>query len=227
MEQIWQTLTNMTANEIITLIAILVGPVLAVFVTRFVDARREISGRRMDIFRTLMRTRRTPMIPEHVGALNLIEIEFAGKEKVLNAWRDLLTHFGMQHTRNPDEEDSPTINEQERGFRRHKFNTRLFGERQRLLAKLLHAMAKTLRFKAEQLEIFEGGYTPQGWVDIDLQNFAIRDFVIDLALGRKMLPIGVIDYREARAVNEQLATPVEVNAAPKTLRRRRGTKEKR
>ena len=45
------------------------------------------------------------------------------------------------------------------------FNKRLFDERQRLLAKVLHSMAKTLNFKIEQLEIFEGGYTPQGWQD--------------------------------------------------------------
>ena len=41
----------------------------------------------MDLFRTLMRTRRVPMSADHVGALNLIEIEFASEPDVLAAWK--------------------------------------------------------------------------------------------------------------------------------------------
>jgi Family of unknown function (DUF6680) len=41
----------------------------------------------MDIFKTLMPTRRTPMYPEHVGALNLIELEYYKDKTVLAQWR--------------------------------------------------------------------------------------------------------------------------------------------
>jgi hypothetical protein len=53
----------MTLNEILTLIALVGGPVTAVLLTRYVDQNREKSGRRMDVFRTLMRTRRAPKSP--------------------------------------------------------------------------------------------------------------------------------------------------------------------
>ena len=73
------------------------------------------------------------------------------------------------------------------------FYGRLSDERQRLLAKLLHAIARVLNFKAEQLEIFEGGYTPQGWFDVELENMAVRRLFAEISAGRRV-PIGVLDY---------------------------------
>ena len=75
----------MSTNEILTLIALIVVPLVAansaVFVTRQIDQKRDERVRRMDVFRTLMRTRRIPICADHVGALNLVEIEFANVEK--------------------------------------------------------------------------------------------------------------------------------------------------
>ena len=51
----------------------------------------------MEIFRMLMRTRRTRLYPEHVGALNLVEIEFAHDRPVIDAWRELFKHLGSEH----------------------------------------------------------------------------------------------------------------------------------
>ena len=48
--------------------------------------------------------------------------------------------------------------------RNSRFDERLYKERQRLLTKLLHAIAKEMKFDIEQLEIFKGGYIPQGWM---------------------------------------------------------------
>ena len=81
--------------------------------------------------------------------------------------------------------------------RTRRFNDRLAMERQKLLAKLLHAIAKRMRFKAEQLEIFEGGYTPQGWEDLDVEQRIIRRFAVDLFAGRRSVPVAVVDYTKA------------------------------
>ncbi|MCC7267939.1 MAG: hypothetical protein IT546_11435 [Caulobacteraceae bacterium] len=45
----------------------------------------------------------------------------------------------------------------------------------------------------EQLEIFEGGYSPQGWNDELIEQRAVRRYIIDLALGRRSWPISVLD----------------------------------
>jgi hypothetical protein len=71
----------------------------------------------------------------------------------------------------------------------------LYNERQRLLAKLLHAIASELGHKAEQLEIFEGGYTPRGWHDDDMEQRLIRQYALDLARGHRVVPVGVVDLR--------------------------------
>ena len=184
----------MRVIEVLTLIAIFVGPIAAVLITRYIDNRRERLQRRMEIFRTLMRTRRTPIVPDHVGALNLIEIEFAKDAEVIKCWKALLTHFGTNHSRREDEKQVQGMTPEQIAARDTAFYGRLSDERQRLLAKLLHAIARVLNFRAEQLEIFEGGYTPQGWFDVELENMAVRRLFAEISAGRRVLPIGVLDY---------------------------------
>lgn len=177
--------------EILTIFAIVSGPILAIVVSRHLDKQRERDARRMEIFRTLMRTRRTPMWPDHVGALNLVEIEFKDDEVILSAWKELFEHFAKKHARGEDEVVSEATPRDEINKRDKVFYDRLARERQTLLAKLLHAIAKRMNFKAEQLEIFEGGYTPQGWEEVEIEQRAIRRFAIDLYLGRATLPVNV------------------------------------
>lgn len=182
----------MTTVDFLTLLALVGGPITAVLITRHLDTRREFRGRRMDLFRTLMRTRRVPMSADHVGALNLIEIEFAGEPDVLAAWKLLYQHFATEHVRRPYEQRIPHATLEESRQRDNLFDKRLFDERQRLLAKILHSMAKTLNFNIEQLEIFEGGYTPQGWQDEFVEQRMARNFILDLYRGRAALPVAVL-----------------------------------
>ena len=189
--------------EILTILAIFIGPISAIAVSRILDNGKERKARQMDIFRTLMRTRRTPIWADHVGALNLVEIEFKDNPTIIAAWTALFEHFGAKHVRGPDEEITAGLNQGEIGQRHRRFDDRLATERQKLLAKLLHAIAKKLRFDAEQLEIFEGGYTPQGWEDVELEQRAIRRYIVDLYLGRRMLPVGVVDYTQANPPQPQ------------------------
>jgi hypothetical protein len=156
----------------------------------------------MDVFRTLMRTRRSNLAPDHIGALNLVEIEFAKDQEVLSAWKMLFSHLGTTHPRRDEEKiDGLTEKDKPEIERRNElFGGRLGRERQSLLAKLLHQMARVLGFKIEQLEIFEGGYTPQFYTNVENDAEAIRRYVIDLANGNRVVPIGVIDYRIAPPV---------------------------
>lgn len=200
--------------EILTLIAILIGPVVAIIVARYLESGRDTKARRMDIFRTLMRTRRTPIFPEHVGALNLIEIEFAKDEKVMIAWKKLFEHLGSPHPKLDKEipkenADQETINNCDRIF-----SERIVVERQKLLAQLLHAIAKKLGFKAEQLELFDGGYTPQGWHNVEQEQQDIRSFTLDLASGRRFVPVGVFDLRSMPATDDSNKTTASKTLGP-------------
>ena len=61
----------MTGAEIILTVAVILGPTLAVGVSLFMERRRNQRERRMDIFRTLMRTRMgtSKLSFDHVSAL--------------------------------------------------------------------------------------------------------------------------------------------------------------
>ena len=184
---------------VLTVIALLAGPPLGVALARYLEYRRDRGGRRMDVFRTLMRTRQVATSVDHVGALNLIEIEFARDEEVLVAWKELFQHFAAMHVRRPDEQALPRASQLDNKQCEERFNKRLGDERQRFLAKLLHAMARVLNFRIEQLEIFEGGYTPQGWENEYLEQQAARNFVIDLYRGNVALPVMVFSPPNSKA----------------------------
>ncbi len=148
----------------------------------------------MDVFRTLMRTRRSKLHPDHVGALNLVEVEFKDETTVITEWRKYWKHLGVDHPKRPEEQATDALTREEKQLRHSKYDNRIGKEGEKLLATLLHAIAKVLDFKIEQLEIFEGGYYPKGWGDIELQQDAIRRFVVGLYLGEYAVPVAVTDY---------------------------------
>lgn len=163
--------------NILTIVAIIIGPIAAVRITRNLDEKREEQGRRMDVFRTLMRTRRVTLSPDHVGALNLVEIEFKDEGPVIAAWRQYFENLGERW---PDDLKMPEIEERTR-------------RRAGLLTKLLHAMANSLNFTIEQLEIFEGGYAPQGWQDEEETQRALRYNLLQVLTGKRAFPVTSIN----------------------------------
>jgi hypothetical protein len=75
-----------------------VSPLIAVQVTRYLDDRNEVQGRKLQIFNTLMATRAYTLAPAHVEALNRIDLEFSSKraaeKAVLDIWLQYLDHLG-------------------------------------------------------------------------------------------------------------------------------------
>lgn len=154
-----------------TAVAAVLGPLIAISVTRMSDDRKEVRDRQMAIFRTLMRTRKMPIHIEHVGALNLVEIEFVTEPAVLNAWREYLKNLGEPY---PAQATEPI---------QAQFQKR----RDLLLTKLISEIAKALKFEVEQMDIFEGNYIPQGWNDDDFEQRLVRKGLIDVLHGRRPL----------------------------------------
>lgn len=72
------------------IVAILIAPFLAVFAQRQIDLWREQRQRKLWVFKTLMATRGRTLSPEHVQALNMIELEFqkSSEKPILDAWKE-------------------------------------------------------------------------------------------------------------------------------------------
>lgn len=158
-----------------TLFAVLVGPVLAVLVTRYIDERRAARQRKLDIFKTLMRTRRMPVHFEHVGALNLVEVEFVDEPKVVEAWKNYLNNLGEQ---------LPSLEQKER-------HDAAIKRRDGLLTKLIYEISRVLKFRVEQLEILEGNYVPQGWSDDDWEQRLVRRGLLNVLSNKSPIAIQV------------------------------------
>ena len=163
----------MTYTEILTIIAIVAGPAFGVWLTRWLDDRRELQQRKYDIFRTLMRTRKMPIHVDHVGALNLIEVEFIKNANVIDAWKSYLANLSVP---------MPPVEEKDRHDVWVKKNDSL-------LTKLLSEVAKSLNIKIEQLSILEGNYIPQGWVDDDWEQRLVRRSLIDVLMAKRHIVI--------------------------------------
>jgi hypothetical protein len=61
-----------------------------------------------------------------------------------------------------------------------------------LLAKLLFEIAAILKFKIAAIEIFKGGYAPDGWIHRDNLQLSALSFFSDLSDGRRVMPIQII-----------------------------------
>jgi hypothetical protein len=110
------------------------------------DEERERLNRKLSVFRTLMQTRRARTNQNHVGALNLIEVEFYDIEPVRAAYRIYVRHLGSALP-TPDQQD------------------RYFEEREDLYADLLHAMGLSLGYTFDKRELMRLAYVPILWQD--------------------------------------------------------------
>jgi hypothetical protein len=112
-----------------------------------------------------MATRRALVSAEKVTALNMVEIEFYGVTPVQDAYREVMTHINTP----------PPLPE---GWNdRHRA----------LLTRLLSQMARALGYELQQLDVLEGGYYPQGFADMEIEQQAVRRTLIEVLSGRRPL----------------------------------------
>jgi len=155
-------------------LATIVGPVAAVFITRWNDHRREDRNRLLYVYRTLMATRKIAISQEHVTAINLVEVEFHDVKPVIEAWSSYLTHLNSPSTGDTAQTEAW---ETKRG---------------ELLAILLVKIAAHLGISKGEIEIMHGGYAPQGWATREQRLNTIQDYAIRLSQGQAVVPMNVM-----------------------------------
>jgi hypothetical protein len=173
----------MTIDNISIVIAVILGPVLAVQAQKIIESWREGRGRKLFIFKTLMATRGTPLSPRHVEALNMIDLEFSGKDSkekaVLDSWK--LYHDHLYNA--PQNYQDPTY--------QTKLDT--WGAKSNeFLIDLLYSMSVALDYTFDKVQLKRGAYTPQGYADLELENSLMRRGTIDMLYGKRPLPIKVM-----------------------------------
>jgi hypothetical protein len=157
--------------EILTILAILVGPIAAVMITRRIDDRRAKEHRRREVFSTLMRTRRFKLSVDHVNALNLIQIEFYGRPDVAGAYQQYISHLNSPIPSTTDEQSA------------------FFERREDLFVDLVHSIARELKYDLDKRDLAKLAYGPVGWINDDEEIRAMRRAVLELLSGRRPLPV--------------------------------------
>ena len=191
--------------DIVTIIALILGPLVAVWIAQGMVDRRAKYERRMGVFRALMSTRSNTLSFDHVSALNLVEIEFQDNPKVGDKWKAYFDGLA-EHPRLENEKILEGLSDAEITRRHGDYDKRVGEIRSRLLTELLHEMAQVLGYEnIKVLEILEGNYFPQRWGRIEAEQNLIRQYAIDLYLGKTVLPV-LVRYEEP-PTNEKQVTP--------------------
>jgi hypothetical protein len=159
----------MTIADWLMIAVVFIGPIVAVRLTRFLDDRREIRDRKLNIFKTLMATRAYNVSWPHVEALNRIDLEFEKddpKERaVLNAWKEYHDLLGDKHL-SPEQWAAKRVD---------------------LLVELLHKMALVLNYDFDKTHIKNSSYAPKVHGDMEAQQEAFRRMMIELLEGKRPL----------------------------------------
>jgi len=164
--------------EIITVIAIIAGPVLAIQAQKLLERKRDERDRRLRVFKTLMVTRGTVLSPAHVEALNSIDIEFnSGSDKDKNvrvAWKAYLDHLD-HYPKDGAEDDQKRWKEQTDS----------------LLVELLFEMSKAVGYGFDKTYIKRAAYIPVRYADVELELDFIRRSFVKLFTGDTAIPIQI------------------------------------
>jgi hypothetical protein len=160
----------METKDVLTIVAVLISPLIAVQVEKFIERTRVSKNRKVTIFKTLMATRGTRLSNDHVIALNQIDLEFYGKakyKKTVNAWKEYLDQLTVKFT---PEEFVAWNNKSEE-----------------LLANLLFEMGISLGYEFDKVTIRRNAYSPSGHVKVENENQQIRDLLIKVLNGKNVL----------------------------------------
>jgi hypothetical protein len=187
----------------ISVAALVISPLLAVQASRIIERGKEKRARQLSVFKTLMQTRASGLAPDHVQALNRIDVEFYVRpgvrrrldkksQAVLRAWKAYLDHLNVE---NPDASAWITRKED-------------------LFVDLLFAMGQCLGYDFDKTDIRRTSYFPRGHGEIELDQLRIRKGFADVVEGRKGLPVYVVQPPAPPPPPEQPSSARPTTALP-------------
>lgn len=165
----------MELEDVLTILAIIIGPIVAVQLEKCLQRNRDVKERKIFIFKTLMASRGSTLSLSHVEALNRIDLEFSNKEKyrkVIGAWKEYFDNLGQKYDGNDEFRTWAAKNEE-------------------LLANLLYEMGLSLGYKFDKVLIKRNIYAPVGHAKIEREYEMIREGLLKLFQGKSLLPINI------------------------------------
>src|SRR5690554_3306086 len=169
----------MDTKDIVMILAVIAGPVLAVQAQKYIESIRESKNRKLRIFHTLMSTCATRLAQDHVAALNMIDIEFYGKtrfgkrsqsggeKKITNAWKVYNDHLNNKPS---DDRLDAWL---EKG--------------DELFTSMLYALAQHLGYEFDEVQLKRDCYRPIAHGNIENEQHRLRQGLVDVLDGKKSI----------------------------------------
>ena len=159
--------------EWLTIFAIVIGPLLGVWLAEYLAKHKSQTERKHAIFRALWASRIGGMSHASTEALNLIPYEFQKNATVINTWRAYLATVN-QRSINPEE------------------NARLSSLIAPAYNELLFSIVEVLKIDIQQRDVLQGTYLPQGIADKHEQEEQMRKSFIEFFAGTKPVSVKII-----------------------------------
>ncbi|WP_061923721.1 DUF6680 family protein [Altererythrobacter epoxidivorans] len=136
----------MTSSDWITIAAIVIGPIVAVGITLWIEGRRKRQDAKLITLRLLLSSRDFPSDPSYQVAIKLVPVEFNDCPSVLSAHREFLEAANVD-TENMSDEQVRKVGE----------NTSV------KLTRLLFEMSKAAGLSLRETDIQTGGFGSRGF----------------------------------------------------------------
>ena len=154
---------------IITVLAIIASPFVAVWAQGELQRRQEARDRKIGIYKILMMNRAAPLSHTYVNAINAIQLEFIKEDAVINAWKDLYDQFEV-----------PITDENQAAWYRKRWDLHI---------DLLYLMGQTLGYNFTKSNLRKDIYAPLGIANLETQELIMRDNLADIIAGKRGLPV--------------------------------------
>lgn len=162
----------MRTIEVLTLLAILLGPILAIQIQKRIETHKEIKDRKLNIFKSLMATRGARVSFEHVRALNMIDIEFTKHKDIAEAWK-----YYLDCLCNSDMVDG---------------NLQLWAnERDKLFVDLMNKMGTALGYHFDKVHLKKSIYTPIAHNEEEIYQLSIREQLKKIFNGEQSISVKI------------------------------------
>ena len=166
----------------------------------------EWRSRKLGVFNKLMATRAARVSPEHVQALNMIDLVFYGthvfgihrrsksERAVLDTWHEYHDHLGIK----VDNNALPV------------WNTKAA----ELFTNLMFAIAQDVNYKFDRVQLKNSIYSPQAHENLELEQTMVRKLVLKVLSGESALKMDVASFPvEEEAVKLQSLTSKALSEA--------------
>lgn len=175
---------SLKLSDYLMVAATVIGPIAAVQAQKFVEKTTERKRRKLQIFYTLMATRATRVAPEHVSALNAIELEYGPSHSI----------FHRQTPADKRVVDTYRVyfDKLSENVEKNEASIKVWNDRcADLFVDLMFEMSRSTGYSFDKVTLRRAVYHPKGHVDTEMAQNAMRDFFLAVATGRASIPMAV------------------------------------